>query len=400
MARYFVVGHGTDDGATSFVPARARLLLYAPPGHNLEFTVGLSVLAVGTSQSVQETIGVAKCPNLELRNLEPAEQDAVGKNYARSKEGELVIVGRDCASKIRLCSQPEVCLAAREANGGQHAEGCTGIFRWLLDNKLGKVIPSELIVDGVCCLGQHQLSPQYNQYNKDEGELSDTYVQLRVQILDLISQGRYVEAVTSFDSIESEKVRSALMMSDLMQKDMAAARQMIAPLGPGVWWDPMWNSLKAKALPETAESILVSPEGHWPTILWRWLAVQNDIPPEQKKLFPLAMTLADRLEKTTPATEAADVIALSDRIFDFDEKFPSGIPAKIYSEFCVKYKQASEKYSKAQTTKGQTEQGATAARSEYQSDLSMALNKLLDEISKHLDQKIYPRFKRDCLRKI
>jgi hypothetical protein len=112
------------------------------------------------------------------------------------------------------------------------------------------------------------------------------------------------------------------------------------------------------------------------------------------------MTLADRLEKTTPATEAADVIALSDRIFDFDEKFPSGIPAKIYSEFCVKYKQASEKYSKAQTTKGQTEQGATAARSEYQSDLSMALNKLLDEISKHLDQKIYPRFKRDCLQKI
>jgi hypothetical protein len=110
MARYFVVGHGTDDGATSFVPARTRLLLYAPPGHNLEFTVGLSVLAAATSQSVQETIGVANCPNLELRNLEPAEQDAVGKNYGRSKEGELVIVGRDCASKIRLCSQPKSAL--------------------------------------------------------------------------------------------------------------------------------------------------------------------------------------------------------------------------------------------------------------------------------------------------
>jgi hypothetical protein len=184
-ARYFVVGHGTDDGATSFVPAGACLLLYAPAGHNLEFTVGLSVLAAATSQSVQEFIGLAECPNLQLSNLEPAEQDAVGKNYGRSNEGELVIVGRDCDSKIRLCSQPEVCLAAREANGGQHAEGCAGVFRWLLDNKLGKVIPSELTIDGVCCLGKHQLSPQYNQYNKDEGELSDTYVQLRVQILAL-----------------------------------------------------------------------------------------------------------------------------------------------------------------------------------------------------------------------
>ena len=339
--RYFVNGHGGDDGQTTFVPAGTRLLLYAPAGHNLDFRIGLNILTAEGGTWVQDHRGLSEgdkpepVTNIAFSALQPEEQKSAELHFERESRDHLVIIGLKSPQELRLCSQTEVCEAGWVANERQHAPDCTGLFGWFRENKFGGDAPTDLDLHVICCLGEGRSSPTYEEYSGDEGNLAAQYKEFSERIIALVDERKFVTAINLFDTVGSARTRDSLLHLPRLEKSLALAREQTSVSGDEDWWKESWQGLNhiATVSDKPIDAILVQQKQPWIEILWRWLSAKGDEFAGDKQLCELVVTLTERLEVMEDATRAGEVMDLYDKVVNLS----GTIPAEIYATFAKGY---------------------------------------------------------------